>query len=118
MKRTTKIYFVLFTITLIFLTALISINNIRTKPYRKLEKEVVKSMEKYFGQDTNLKKLPQKDAKVKITIDELKSFGLNINTKVKNDNCSGYGIVTGLSVSHKYNAYIKCSKYTTKNYEN
>ena len=118
MKKSTKVYFTLFTITLVFLTTLISINNIRTKPYRNLEKEVVEAMGKYYGQDTNLKKLPQKDKKVKITIEELKEFGLDINTKVKDDNCSGYGIVTGLSVSHKYNAFIKCNNYTTKNYEN
>ena len=118
MKKSTKIYFVLFTITLIVLTTLISINNIRTKPYRKLENSVVKAMQKYYGQDTNLTKLPKEGNETKITIDKLKEFGLDLNTNVKNDKCTGYGIVTGLSVSHKYKSYIKCNKYTTKNYKN
>ena len=118
MKKSTKIYIILIAITLTILTTLISINNIRTKPYRNLEKEVINAMEKYYGQDTNLKKLPQKDKKAKINIDELKEFGININTKIKNDTCTGYGIVTGLAVSHKYESFIKCNEYITKNYEN
>lgn len=118
MKKSTKIYIMLIAITLIFLTTLISINNIRTKPYRKLENEIVEAMKKYYGQDTNLKKLPQNEQKVKITIEELKDFGLDINTKINNDSCAGYGIVTGLSISYKYKSYIRCNDYTTKNYEN
>lgn len=118
MKKSTKIYIILIAIILTILTTLISINNIRTKPYRKLESEIIESMEKYYGQDTNLKKLPQKDKKAKITINELKNFGININTNIKGDTCTGYGIVTGLAVSYKYESYIKCNNYTTKNYEN
>lgn len=118
MKKSTKIYIILIAITLTVLTTLISINNIRTKPYRRLETEVVDAMKKYYGQDTNLKKLPQNEQKVKITIDELKDFGIDINTKVNDDNCTGYGLVTGLSISHKYESFIKCNDYTTKNYEN
>ena len=118
MKKSTKIYMILIAITLILLTALISINNIRTKPYRKYEKEVVTAMKKYYGQDTNLKKLPSDGEKVKITIDEIKDFGIEIKNTIENDECTGYGIVTGLNLSHKYKAYIKCNKYTTKSYEN
>ena len=118
MNKATKIYFILFTITLVLLTALITTNNIRIKPYRNLEKDVINAMEKYYGQDTNLKKLPQKEKKVKITIDELKDFGIEINTNINDDTCTGYGIVTGLAVSHKYQSFIKCNKYISKNYEN
>lgn len=118
MKKSTIVYFTLFAITLTILTALIAINNIRTKPYRKLEDKVVESMKKYYGQDTNLKKLPKNNEETKITINELKEFGLEINTSIKDDACDGYGIVTGQNVSHSYKAYIKCDKYTTKNYKN
>ena len=118
MKKSTKIYFILIAITITLLTALISINNIRTKPYRKLEDSIVEVMKKYYGQDTNLTKLPKNNERVRISIKELKDFGLEINNKVENDTCEGYGVVTGLNVSHKYKAYIKCNKYTTKNYEN
>jgi len=118
MKKSTIVYFVLFGITLTILTIIIAGNNLRTKPYRELEDNVVLAMKKYYGQDTNLKKLPKNKEKVKITIEELKEFGINIDTKIKEDKCIGYGIVTGEEVSHKYKAYIKCSKYTTNNYEN
>ena len=77
MKKSTIIYFVLFAITLTLLTTLIAINNIRTKPYRELEDNIVLSMKKYYGQDTNLKKLPKNNEETKITIDELKEFGLD-----------------------------------------
>ena len=118
MKKSTIIYFVLFAITLTLLTILIAGNNLRTKPYRELEDNVVLAMKKYYGQDTNLKKLPKNNQKVKITIKELKDFGLMIDTKIKDDICDGYGIVTGQEVSHEYKSFIKCKKYTTKNYEN
>ena len=118
MKKSTKIYFILIAITLTLLTTLISINNIRTKPYRKLEDNIVEVMKKYYGQDTNLTKLPKNNDQVKITIQELKDFGLEINNVVNKDECEGYGIVTGLNLSHKYKAYIKCDKYTSKNYKN
>ena len=117
MKKSTIIYFILFAITLTFLTILIAGNNLRTKPYRELESNVVLAMKKYYGQDTNLKKLPKNNEKAKITIKELKDFGLDINTKIKDDNCEGYGVVSGLKVSHEYHAFIKCKKYITKNYE-
>ena len=118
MRKSTKIYIALIAITLTILTALISVNNIRTKQYRKYENEVVVAMKKYFGQDTNLKKLPSNGQKVKVSINEIKEFGIDIKNTIEQDECTGYGIVTGLNLSHSYKAYIKCNKYTTKNYEN
>ena len=117
MKKSTKIYFILFAVTLTILTIIIAGNNLRKKPYRELEDNIVLAMKKYYGQDTNLTKLPKNNEKVKITIKELKDFGLDIDTKIKDDNCDGYGVVTGLNLSHDYDVFIKCDKYTTKNYE-
>ena len=37
---------------------------------------------------------------------------------IDKDKCNGYGIVKGENISHSYKAYIKCDKYTTKNYKN
>ena len=118
MKKSTIIYLILFAITLTLLTLLIAGNNLRTKPYRELESNIVLAMKKYYGQDTNLKKLPKNNEKVKVTIDELKAFGIEIDTNIKEDDCEGYGIVSGLNISHEYKAFIKCEKYTTKNYKN
>ena len=109
---------ILISLTLAILTGLISVNNIRTKPYRKLEDKIVESMKKYYGQDTNLKKLPSNEKEVKITVDELIDFGLKIDMEIDKDKCTGYGIVKGMNLSHKYKSYIKCDKYTSKNYKN
>jgi len=92
--------------------------SIKTKPYKALEGDIVESMKVYYGQDTNLKKLPTKGKTHKVTLEELKTFGLSINNNINEDICDGYGIVIGESVSHSYKAYIKCKNYTTKNYEN
>lgn len=87
------------------------------KPYKDLESDIVEAMKMYYGQDTNLKKLPSNNQKSKVTIGELESFGTNINNIIKGDECDGFGIVTGKAVSHTYKAYIKCKNYTTSNYE-
>ena len=91
--------------------------SIKNKPYKVLEGNIVESMKMYYGQDTNLKKLPTKGKTHKVTLEELKDFGLTINNTIKEDTCDGYGIVTGETVSHNYKAYIKCNNYTTKNYK-
>ena len=85
--------------------------------YKKLEQEIVKSMKVYYGQDTNLNKLPKiKNKKSKVTIGELESFGLNIDNIVNGDTCEGYGIVTKKDIAFTYKAYIKCNNYKTKGY--
>ena len=89
----------------------------KTKPYKSLENTIVEAMKVYYGQDTNLKKLPQKNKFSKITIEELKEFGLKIDLKVGNDKCEAYGIVKGQTIAFNYNAFIKCNNYTTIDYE-
>lgn len=118
MNRLTIVWIVLI-VLLILTLGIIGINvSKRTKPYKALESNIVENMKVYYGQDTNLKKLPSNGNTHKVTLEELKEFGLTINNVVNNDTCVGYGIVTGELVSHSYKAYIKCSNYTTKNYEN
>lgn len=106
---------------IMFLISLLSIVGInvtkKQAPYKALENDIVESMKMYYGQDTNLTKLPKNKQKAKVTIGELESFGININNIIKNDKCEGYGLVTGKSVSYEYKAYIKCKNYTTNNYE-
>ena len=118
MRKLTVLWIILI-ILLLTTLSIIGINvSKRTKPYKALESDIVESMKMYYGQDTNLKKLPSKGKTHKVTLDELKSFGITINNKIENDICEGYGIVTGENISHSYKAYIKCNNYTTKNYEN
>lgn len=117
MKNITIVWIIviMFLISVLFI---IGINSSKKQaPYKALENDIVEAMKTYYGQDTNLTKLPKNKQKVKITIGELESFGININNIIKDDECDGYGIVTGKNVSHEYKAYIKCKNYTTNNYE-
>ena len=117
MKKITILWMI---ITVILLSALLIVGinlNKQKKPYKDLENNIVEAMKMYYGQDTNLKKLPQNKKTSKVTIGELEAFGININNIINSDTCDGYGIVTGENVSYSYNAYIKCKNYTTKNYE-
>ena len=117
MNKLTILWIILI-ILLLSALGIIGINvSIKTKPYKALEGDIIENMKIYYGQDTNLKKLPTKGKTHKVTLKELKDFGLNINNVIKNDTCDGYGIVTGETLSHSYKAFIKCKNYTTKNYE-
>lgn len=117
MKKTS----ILLTILIVLVLAImifIGVNVSRfNKPYKALEADIVVGMKQYYGQDINLTKLPANNKTHKVTLKELKAFGIKINSDVNDDNCDGYGIVTGETLSHSYKAYIKCNKYTTKNYE-
>lgn len=118
MRKITIVWIVLI-VLLVFTLGIIGVNvSRRTKPYKALEGDIVESMKVYYGQDTNLTKLPSSGKTHKVTLVELKEFGLSINNSINDDECNGYGIVTGKMGSHTYKAYIKCGNYTTKNYKN
>ena len=118
MKKLTIVWIVLI-ILLLTTLGIIGINvSKRTKPYKALESDIVEAMKIYYGQDTNLTKLPKTNKTHKVTIGELESFGINVNNIINGDTCESYGIVTGQKVSHSYKAYIKCENYTPKNYKN
>ncbi|MBE6157084.1 MAG: hypothetical protein E7161_05040 [Firmicutes bacterium] len=118
MKKITIVWIILIVILITALSFIgINISN-HTKPYKALEGDIVDAMKVYYGQDTNLTKLPSNGKTHKVTIEDLITFGLTINNKINNDECSGYGIVTGKMGSHTYKAYIKCNEYATENYKN
>lgn len=52
----------------------------------------------------------------KITSDELHEKEYLDNLDIANDTCTGYVFVE-LDGAYEYTAYIKCNKYTTKNYD-
>jgi len=117
MKKITIIWIILIVLLTITLTFIgLQVSN-RTKPYKTLEGDIVEAMKIYYGQDSNLKKLPKENRETKISIKELKDFGLKINTTINDDECTGFGIVRGKSLSYSYTAFIKCDKYTTDKYE-
>ncbi len=89
----------------------------KNKNYVALENDLKEISQVYFGQDANSKKLPQNKKYIKITLDELKKLGLEINNKIGNEECDGYVKITGLTNSFKYEAFIKCDNYETNGYE-
>lgn len=117
MKKLTIVWIILI-ILLVTTLGIIGINvSKRTKPYKALENDIVEAMKIYYGQDTNLKKLPTTNKTHKVTIGELEAFGINVNNIINGDTCEGYGIVTGKKVSYGYKAYIKCGNYISNNYD-
>ena len=116
MKKITIIWMIIM-LLLVFLLIVLGINISKKKaPYVALENDIIDAMKVYYGQDSNLVKLPKKNKTARVTIGELESYGLNINNIINGDNCDGYGIVTGKDVAFSYKAYIKCNDYKTKGY--
>lgn len=117
MKKITIVWIALIFI-LVFALVYIGLNvSKHTKPYTALENTIVEAMKVYYGQDTNLKKLPKKNKFSKITIEELNNFGLNISLEVNGEKCEGYGIVKSNSLAFTYKSFIKCENYATTEYE-
>ena len=117
MQKITYLWISLIIILVLFLTILgINITK-KNKPYKDYENDIVEAMKVYYGQDSNLTKLPKNKDIVKVTQKELEDFGLNINISKQNENCEGYGITKSKNMSFEYKAYIKCNDYTTKDYD-
>ena len=117
MKKLTIVW-IIFIIVLVSLLLFIGINiKEKNKEYVALENDLKEAAQMYYGQDSNLKKLPMQGNSVYVTLDELKEFGIKVNNKVNEDECTGYVKVTGEVISHKYKGYIKCKNYESKGYE-
>ena len=117
MKKLTVLWIIIIML-LVFFLIFIGLNvSKRTKPYKDLEDTIIEAMKVYYGQDTNLKKLPKKNKITKTTINELEDFGLKLSLEVNGEKCEGYGIVKSKSVAFSYQAFIKCENYTTEEYE-
>ncbi len=86
----------------------------RTSPYKELEEKLVEAEKKYVS-DNFL--FPQ-DKNDLITLkDELVSKNYLDNLNLDGEECDGYVKVSDTGSTFKYKAYIKCSNYTTKDYE-
>lgn len=77
-----------------------------------MEKSLVTQTEKYLGLYPSL--YPTKGNTIKLTYEELKDNGYDANL---NEDCNGYVIIENASMGYKYKAYVKCSNYVTKGYE-
>ncbi len=85
------------------------------KNYKTLEDKFITETEKYTSNESYY---PTNGSNLKITKKELMEKGyLKDDLKLDGDTCDGY-VVVRLDGVVKYDAYIKCKKYTTKDYEN
>ena len=85
----------------------------KTIDYRKLEEELTNVSEKYVESKFLY---PDEKQSLKITLEELKNEGFIENLKIDDDICDGYVILSHDGFVYNYKSYIKCSKYTTKDY--
>jgi hypothetical protein len=86
----------------------------KTSGYFDLENKLVNVTKAYFEQGHSY---PTGNSTVTITYDELKKNNQIEDLNYIGDSCTGYVTVKNNGVI-QYNAYIKCSNYTTKGYQN
>lgn len=85
----------------------------KTIEYRQMEEQIVNLSQKYVEAKFIY---PDEKQSLKITLDELKSNGYIEDFKKENENCDGYVILSHDGFVYNYKGYIKCPKYTTKDY--
>ena len=106
---------IVWTIILVCIVSGLTYFGIRVKEneiYELMEKEIVHQAKKYMN---NVEIKPELNELRKIDVDELKDKGLD--PKLESD-CRGYVIISNTEDGYKYDPYIKCEKYMTKDYGN
>ncbi len=86
----------------------------KTIEYRQLEEKLINISEKYVEAKFLY---PEEKQALKITLEELKNEGYIDELKNGNENCDGYVILSHDGFVFNYKGFIKCSKYTTKDYD-
>ena len=86
----------------------------KVKKYEELEQKLETSVKQYVDQKFIY---PEEDKNIKITYQELKAENAIDNLTINDEECDGYGIVTHDGATFKYETYIKCKDYKTKNYD-
>lgn len=104
---------IVWTIILVCIVSGLTYFGLRVKEntiYELMEKEIVKQAKKYIN---TIEIKPELNQLKIVEVDELKSSGFD--PKLESD-CIGYVIITNTNDGYKYDPYIKCEKYTTKDY--
>lgn len=108
-----KILYVWITIAVIMIGGLtfigIKIKN-QNAPYTEIEKELVFAAQSYMGQYIN--EMPASQT----TISYKKLLEANL-IKENEHNCDGYVLIKKNIATFDYKAYIKCDKYTTRDFD-
>lgn len=107
------IWGVIVVVLLVLLTTLGFMLNKKYKAYYELEDKLKESAEKYGNTEFIYR---DGSSNYKITSDELLETIYLDNLDIENDTCTGY-VTVKLDTVYEYKAYIKCGKYTTKNYD-
>ena len=82
--------------------------------YEELENKLADNMKNYVDEKFIY---PEEGKNIKITYQELKSNDAIDNLNIDDEECDGYGIVLHDGSIFKYETYIKCKEYKTKNYD-
>lgn len=116
MKKT-KILFIVWGIIVLAVVILLTILGFMLKDkngnYIEIEDKLLSSAKQFVD---NRFLYPEEGKTTKVTSDVLIENEYLNELKYKDDACTGYVIVSFDGV-YKYNAYIKCSHYQTKGYE-
>ena len=109
------IFWIILALLLITVLTVVGLNvSKKNKPYKELEETIKFKTESLIGQSPSF----LEELHYKVTIEDLKNNGYEVNTNINNDKCEGYVIIDEKMQVLKYKPYIKCEKYTTKGYIN
>ena len=86
----------------------------KIKKYEELENKLADNIKIYVDEKFIY---PEEGKNIKITYQELKSNDAIDNLNIEDEECDGYGIVLHDKNTFKYETYIKCKEYKTKNYD-
>ena len=96
------------------LTAIGFVYKNKIKKYEELENKLEEKIKTYVDEKFIY---PEEGKNLKITYEELKDNNYIDNLNINDEECDGYGIVLNDKSTFKYQVYIKCNGYKTKNYD-
>lgn len=113
MNRVSLIWGLILFLLVFLLTVFGFLYKSKTIEYRQMEEKLTNIAEKYVEAKFLY---PDEGQSLKINLEELKNEGYIEELKKDDDNCDGYVILSHDGFVYHYKAYIKCPKYTTKDY--
>jgi len=115
MKKISYIWGFLLVLLVVGLTIIGFIYKNKSSDYKKLEDQLVESAKKYVDAKFLY---PDDKASMKISFEDMKNDGFIEELKKDDENvCDGYVLVSNNGMVFQYKGFVKCPKYTTKDYE-
>lgn len=88
---------------------------LEVKDYKDYEANLEESAKKYMGE--HIGEYPKNDDLLYLTEEQLEEYIIE-KVEIEDDECSGFIVISNSNTGYKYDSYIKCNNYETKNYEN